>query len=89
MAADPGALVLVLTPLPDSALPEPVGVEHRLRRVLKYALRTCGLRCECIGELAGPPPEQVDVEEVRRLRAIVEGMAARIAAQSELLSRRS
>lgn len=46
-------------------------------RVLKHLLRTWGIRCSALEESA----------EVRRLRKLVESLAARVAAQSELLTR--
>jgi hypothetical protein len=46
-------------------------------RLLKYLLRTWGVRCVALGES----------NEVRRLQSIIDGMARRISEQSELLSR--
>ena len=51
----------------------------RVRRLLKYALRSLGLRCV---RLAEP-------EEMTRLRKLVDSLAARVAAQSELLTARA
>lgn len=51
----------------------------RVRRLLKFALRQLGLKCV---RLADP-------DEVLRLRKIIDGMAARIAAQGELLAARA
>jgi hypothetical protein len=66
-------IVLVLEELPDD-----VPVSVRLRRVLKYCLRAQRLRCT-----------QIDDGEVARLRQLVESLAARVAAQSELLTARA
>jgi hypothetical protein len=58
-------------------LPRHTSGAIRVRRLLKYALRCLGLKCV---RLAEP-------DEMHRLRKIIDGMAARIAAQSELLAR--
>jgi hypothetical protein len=58
-------------------LPRHTSGAVRVRRLLKYALRGLGLKCV---RLAEP-------EEMQRLRKIIDGLAERIAAQSELLSR--
>jgi hypothetical protein len=61
---------------------------RRLAGVLKVALRKFGFRCTQAVELA--EGEDADArQEVARLRGIVEGLAGRVAAQSELLARRA
>jgi hypothetical protein len=59
-----------------SDLPNP---GRYMAMVNKYLLRTWRCRCVAIGE----------PEEVRRLQGIIEGLARRIAEQSELLSKRA
>lgn len=49
----------------------------RVRRLLKFALRTLGLKCI---RLAEP-------QETTRLRQLTQALAERVAAQSELLAR--
>lgn len=58
-------------------LPRDTSGAVRVRHLLKYALRGLGLKCV---RLAEP-------DEVVRLRKIIDGLAARIAQQSELLTR--
>ncbi len=69
----------------DSEIPVPV----RLRRFLKSALRSYGLRCTRAVEDCPDQAEQLAQarEEIRRLQAMIEGMVERIARQSELLAR--
>jgi len=43
--AKPPRFVLTLALMPDAPGAEPFPVEQRLRRLLKYALRACRLRC--------------------------------------------
>jgi hypothetical protein len=50
-----------------------------MARVLKHLLRTWGVRCTAIQE----------GEEEKRLQKIIDGMARRIAEQSELLAMRA
>jgi hypothetical protein len=60
----------------------PAGISNPGRymaRVLKHLLRSWRVRCVAVDEPA----------EVKRLQGIVNGLAARVAAQSELLSRAS
>lgn len=57
----------------------PDGDGRFVARLLKYLWRTWGVRCQAVEESA----------ELRRLRRLVEGLAARVAAQAELLERRA
>ncbi len=66
----------VLTLELPPGLPNP---GRSMARLLKHLRRTWGIRCRAVGESA----------ELRRLQGIIEGMAERIAAQSELLSHRA
>jgi hypothetical protein len=86
---DNGEIILRFRPLRDS-VPWP----HRVRRLLKVALRAFNLRCTRIEQLpadgnesnegeGNEPPEQT----IRKLQQIINGMARRIAEQSELLTR--
>lgn len=63
---------IVIEPLPCD-----VPAVNRVRSALKILLRRFGLRCVALQES----------EEVRRLQGIIDGLAARLAAQSELLAR--
>lgn len=56
------------------------------RRLLKHMLRTWGVKCRGFSE-----DRRIYelMEENKQLRKMVNGLAARVAAQSELLSKRS
>lgn len=58
------------------ALPSDVPAANRVRSLLKFALRRLRLKCIRVSEEG----------EIARLQRIIEGLSARVAAQSELLS---
>jgi hypothetical protein len=77
-----------LITLVDAGGPDLPPVEIRLRAGLKRLLRSYSLRCLAAVELAGGEGDDQQAE-VARLRGLVEGLAERVAAQSELLARQA
>lgn len=63
---------LELTPL-DGEDWQDIPVGRRVARLLRYALRTCGLRCTSYGETAGKPQSRAGRRHNRTTTEAMEG----------------